>query len=301
MKRLLYVLVCMLVICACDNGSKSFQSTDPEVKTVQPDSTKKVDSLTMMGRNQLGMMEVEIAELKSSVSNMQAEMSNDSVQIDAINQKVDHKMEGSFLFVIIIGFAILLIAIIVLLVKYHDHDNKIREALEREFNDFKGLNQKLLNVQRTGTGQYEASISWREIDAIRQDLRNYNDRLNALEVKLQNQKVSHVVRDEQASSTTVERSIYFGVNQGNKFTKELAPSDESVAFKGNKIAENEVEFFPQSWDRIKSFNSLDSVVKIKGSTNGSSMKVIKKGYAVKKVENGISYWQVVDPVEIKLV
>jgi hypothetical protein len=82
---------------------------------------------------------------------------------------------------------------------------------------------------------------------------------------------------------------------------ELSASDERVAFKGNKISEDKVEFIPISWDRIKSLNSSETVVKIKGSLKGSNMKVLSKGYAVKRVENGKSYWQVMDPVEIQLV
>lgn len=304
MKKLLYVLICMLVICACNNNGAASLGTpnSSDNDTVQTDSTKTSDPIVQANSYQPGMLEVEMTDIKKSIRDIQTQMSNDSTQIvDIMSQKIDRKAGYSVFFSVVIGL-ILLLLIIVLLVKNRNlrlELKDMKDGVEKEINNLK---QQLQDAQRRGIGQYKQPLSRRDVeDILMENLKGVNARLKALEEKELKQKENRIAHKENSGSQIMEHNIYFGVNQGNKFTKELAPSDESVAFKGNMISEKEVEFIPLSWDRIKSFNSLDPVVKIKGSTNGSSLKVISKGYAVKKSENGISFWEVVDPVEIKLV
>lgn len=310
MKRLLYVLVCMLIMCACNNnGAPSLPSPDSTEEDAQPDSsTKDSDSISGNKRdrqgvsNRLGIIEVEINDLKGSISDMQARMSNDSTQIvETMNQKVDRKVDASAFFAAIFGLVILLILIIVLFAKNNKLRREINAAQSKEENDIENINLKLNNLQSSNTRQYKPLLSKGDIDNLNRILNDHNTRLAALEAKEQSRKESHNGQGGHSASPKVERNIYFGVNQGNIFTMELSASDERVAFKGNKISEDKVEFIPISWDRIKSLNSLDAVVKIKGSLKDSNMKVLSKGYAVKRVENGKSYWQVMDPVEIQLV
>lgn len=294
----------MLMICACNNNGAASLGTpgSTDNDTVQTDSTPKSDSIEQANSYQPGKLEVEMTDIKRSLSDIQTQMSNDSTQIvDTMSQKIDRKAGSSVFFVVVIGL-ILLLLIIVLFVKNRKLRLELIDMEDRVEIDINKLTQQLQNVQSAGIGQYKQPLSRRDVeDILMHNLKGVNERLKALEEKEQRQKESRIAHEENSGSRIMEHNIYFGVNQGNKFTKELAPGDESIAFKGNKTSEMEVEFIPQSWDRIKSFNSLDSVVKIKGATNGSSMKILSKGHAVKKSANGISFWEVVEPVEIKLV
>jgi hypothetical protein len=295
MKRLLYVLVCMLVICACNRKGNPYEdASDQYQESAQVDS----NAYASTNENRHDTLKVQVDTLALSVNHIQERMSNDST---LIAKKLDSKMEGSTIFAIIGAFAILLIFIIVLFVKNKELRSRLNDAESKEANHFTWLNQQVQNLQGQNSGQGGFSLSKRDVDVLNQTLLNYNARLTALEAKEQSRKESHNGQVGHSASPKVERNIYFGVNQGNIFTMELSASDERVAFKGNKISEDKVEFIPISWDRIKSLNSSETVVKIKGSLKGSNMKVLSKGYAVKRVENGKSYWQVMDPVEIQLV
>lgn len=307
MKRLLYVLVCMLVICACNNnGAPSIETPDSTEGATQSDSTKNSDSISKDKQeqqgvsNQLGVIEVKITDLKSSISNIQSQVSSDSTQIVEMNEKIDSKMDGKVIYAFIFAFVILLIFIIVLYVRNKELRSELHNAKDKEDSHYRRLKDNMQDLQGQSSGQRGFSWSKQDIDNLNQALQDYNSRLNALEAK-DRQKKTQIVPGGHSAQTTMERNIYFGINQGNIFTMELSASDERVAFKGNKISDDKVEFIPISWDRIKSLNSSESVVKIKGSLKGSKMKVLNKGYAVKRVENGKSYWQVMDPVEIQLV
>lgn len=301
MKRLLYVLVCMLVLCACNNnGATSSDVPNSSVNDSVPSETgTELDHTAQANQNQPGKLEVEVTDIKRSVNDIKAQMSKDSTKVEDMNKKIDQKANYSVLFTIIIGLIFFLSMIVVLFIKNKKLRSELQDRVEK---DFENLAQQIQDVQSAGIGQYKQLLSRQEVEnIIKSCFQNFDARLKALEVKEQSRKEPPIAQGKDSASHTMEHNIYFGVNQGNKFTKELAPSDESVAFKGNKISEKEVEFIPQSWDRIKSFNSLVSVVKIKGSTKGTLMKVAKKGHAVKKSENGISFWEVDDPVVIMLV
>lgn len=302
MKRLLYVLVCMLVLCACNNNGATFLGTpDSSVNdSVQSEIRNDSDSTAQANQDQLGKLEVKITNIERSINDIKAQMSKDSTKVETMSKKTDQKAKYSALFTVIIGL-VLCIPIVVLFKKIR----RLRCELNNLQDRVNGINRFIRlqqDMQSAGTGQLKPSLTRKEMeDILMHYLQKIDARLQALEVKEQSRETPPIAPEKGFVSHTMEHYIYFGVNQGNKFTKELAPSDESVAFKGNKISEKEVEFFPQSWDRIKTFNSLDSVVIIKGSTKGTSMKVIKKGHAIRKSENGFSFWEVDIPVEIKLV
>lgn len=308
MKRLLYVLVCMLIMCACNNnGAPSLPSPDSTEEGAQPDSSTK-DSDSIFGNkrdrqgesNRLGVIEVYITDLKSNISNIQSQVSSDSTQIAEMNDKIDSKMDGNAIYAFIFAFVILLFVIIVLFFKNKELNSELNEIKGKEHTHYDRLKQDLQDLQGQSSGQKGFSWSKQDIDNLNQALQSYNNRLNALEAKVRQKKVP-TAQVGHENQSTVERNIYFGVNQGNKFTKELALSDENTAFKAKKISENEVEFEPLSWNKIKTFNSLEDVVTIKGSLIGSNIKVLSNGRAVKRSYNGHDFWLVTKPAEIKLV
>lgn len=293
MKKILYVLVCMLVICACNRKGVPYEgASDQYQESAQVDS----NAYNSINENRHDTLKVQVDTLALSVSRIQEKMSNDST---LIAEKLDNKMEGYSIFAIIAAFAILLIAIIVLFVKNKELRSRLNNAESKEDNHFRLLNQQVQNLQGQDFRQNGISLSKQDIDNLNQALQSYNTRLNALEAK-DRQKKAHTVQDKPETQPTVERYIYFGVNNGDKFIKELVPSDESAAFKAKKISENEVEFEPLSWNKIRSLNSLEAVVIIK-SINGSNIKVLSNGLAVKRSYNGHDFWLVTKPAEIKLV
>lgn len=298
MKRLLYVLVCMLVICACNRKGASYEDgADPYQESAQVDS----NATDSNNENRHDTLKVQVDTLALSVNRIQDKMSNDSI---LIAKKLDSKMEGSIIFAIIAAFAILLIAIIVLFVKNKELSSRLNDAERKEDKDFTSLNQKTQNMQGQNTGQGGVSLSKRDVDILNQTLLNYNARLTALEAKEkeQNRKENHNGQGGHSAQPTMERNIYFGMNQRNIFSTELQPSDERVAFKGNIITETKIEFVPIKWEKIKSFDDLASVVKIKSkSPNGKTINVISPGKAEKKVGKSISYWQVTEPAVINII
>jgi hypothetical protein len=207
------------VICACNRKGNPYEdASDQYQESAQVDS----NAYASTNENRHDTLKVQVDTLALSVNHIQERMSNDST---LIAKKLDSKMEGSTIFAIIGAFAILLIFIIVLFVKNKELRSRLNDAESKEANHFTWLNQQVQNLQGQNSGQGGFSLSKRDVDVLNQTLLNYNARLTALEAKEQSRKESHNGQVGHSASPKVERNIYFGVNQGNIFTKETSILD----------------------------------------------------------------------------
>lgn len=290
MKKFLYFFICMLMLCAC-NKTQPVEDTQAPDENVQEQAMDKAKGDSTKNENKLGSLEVKITNIQTDVNNLKVQQSKDSTSVEELSKNVDQKVDSSIVYVMIGGFALLLILIIISLFKISDLRSKTRNSCDI-------LTQKInSNKQQQNYAPSNVGTSY----ARKGDIVGLQDEIEALKKRVRTLENAPVTvsepvkaKDEKKHNTS-SRFIYFGKNSGKIFSKELPPSNELVVFKGELISSSEVKFQPVSLDRIRSLNDIESVVTIKGSIqNARTMKVDKFGRAAK--EQG--YWKVESPVII---
>lgn len=285
----------MLMLCACNNSKPQ---EDPQAPTTDTTTVKKAksDSATK-SENLIGSLKVDVVELQTQVGNIKGQLSKDSTTVEELSKEVNKKVDSSIVYVIIGGFAILLILFVVALHKICILRSEMNSKLER----VKEPSQKQQSTSTTSSNVNRSYAKQKELTVLEQEVKVLNNKIKALEA-VQTKKPNPVKIDEGKKRETISKAVYFGKNYDDLFPDELSASNDLVVFKGEYVSATKVKFQPISLERIKSVNGIEKVITIKGGNiqRAKTMKVINEGTAVKKLSSGKDFWQLETPAVIQI-
>lgn len=286
------------MFCACNNSKPQEDAQAPEndtttIKNATKDSTTKSENL-------LGSLKVDVVELQTQVGNIKGQLSKDSTTVEELSKDVNKKVDSSIVYVIIGGFAILLILIVVALSKISTLKSKVN-GMELILEQLKGYSQKQQNTSTVLTSENRSYAKQKDITELGQKIIALSERVKTLEA-VQAKTPDPVKVEEGKKRDIISKSVYFGKNQYDLFPEELSASNELVVFKGEYVSPTKVKFQPISLERIKSVNGIEKVITIKGGNiqRAKTMKVIKEGTAIKKLSSGKDFWQLESPAVIQI-
>lgn len=305
-KILFYILACTLLMSACNLKSEFSQQNDDEQKTTDSTQTDQQSSDSLdKGKDMTGQLYVKMIDLTASVKEVRSQVDSTKTQINELNKVFEAKVDQMQFNMLLGGMILLFIVIIfIVIIKLQKHQRHVDQKIER----LKGHLNQLPENQKYA--QPSSSVSRRDIDALNKEINNIYSRLRTVEDTL-GQKLSVAslgVQQSQWNQQQVsqihqskeDRKIRFGVNTKNIFPNALDAGDVHIAFEGVYKSDNEVEFEPIGWERIKSFNELSDVVTVKGNREGSIMHIDRKGRAKKQIQVGRVYWEVTLPAIITI-
>lgn len=287
MKKIIYIIICLLVVCACNNSRPQEDPKAPKDDTTL--TTKKDSNNSVEGRKLPGTLEVDVTNLKTDVNNIKAQLSSDSTNVEKLSKAVGKKVDGSIVYFVIGGFAILLILIVLLFSQIL----KLRSQIEKDKQDLKTPPIKGQKKQQVAvsTNVSPAYAKQRDIIELRQQIEALSNKVKTLGAT-PTPPVAPAKAKEEKKRPIGAKNVYFGKNRGDIFPDELSPSNELVVFKGEFESPNKVKFQPISLDRIKSLNGLEDVLIIRGNVQkAKTMKVETFGKAVKH-DADQNYWKV---------
>lgn len=131
------------------------------------------------------------------------------------------------------------------------------------------------------------------------ELRNKNIKLEAEISSIKNYITTASQKKKTISNTP--KTIYLVANVGNKFIKEVPNYDEASAYKARYITDNEIEFEPISWQKIKMSPSYSNAVVTHGDpSKAKTMTVNKPGKALQLSGGKNISWLITEKCDIKL-
>ena len=298
MKKILLILIASITLCACNNGGAQSNSATKN-------STEQVDSDTIVPKK-FAELQHEYRDLKNSIRADSARIESVEQSLKDSNSELDNKVDKRLVYVLV-GICILLLLLVVIsLCGIHSlqkSKSKIKStiaSLENAINRLKDEGAVSNNrASVCAVHDYRDDIDYlqRQIDALKKkgDLQNVSKKEPTRESESDYKKTPLPAKDI--------KSGYFGVNDNRgRIGKVYMSATEEAVFQYFVKADGLVEFEPFSVKRIKSISSIRCAVNItEGSLqDATDMKVIKRGQAVQREQNGQKYWEVLYPAEVKL-
>lgn len=296
MKKILLIIIASITLCACYNGGAQSNSATKN-------STEQVDRDTF----------ASLAEFLPKYRDLKKSIRVDSARIDSVeqslkdsNKELDNKVDKQLVYVLV-GICILLLLLVVISLCGIHNLQKSKSKIKSTMASLENAINKLKDEGAVGNNR--ASV--RVVHDYRDDIDYLKRQIDALKKKTDMQSVSkkeptHGAESDykkEPSPTKDIKSGYFGVNDNRgRIGKEYMSATEEAVFQYYVKSDSLVEFEPLSVKRIKSISSIRSAVNItEGSLqDATEMKVIKRGQAVQREQNGQKYWEVLYPAEVKL-
>lgn len=300
MNRLLfYILICILTTCACSHSSNPARGNEKPKSSdsIQTDSDVFKNNQPLSQEKWLGQLEVKMSAITDSVTKINNEINDVKTKIENLEKEQETEAHN-LLELILIIVIVLLIILFVLYTKIQNQIKKERKQAENHTSS-STENQRYIQIEPSTYKSYSKYNSLENrINALENEIKKNAQSTNS---KIDQQIPQPPQQNKKTQPQKQERVIWFGANSENLFTNEYPAGDEHIAFKAIYTSEDEVEFEPTDWERIKSLNQLSCVVKKQVKGNGSKMKIGKRGKAKKQIcNNGRVLWQVTSQAEITI-
>ena len=298
MKKILLILIASATLCACDNGRT-------HTNRASKDSTAQVDSDSIAPK--------DLAELQQKYIDLNYSIRDNSSRIESVEQslndskrELDSKVDKRLVYVLIGICVLLLILVVVALLGIHN----LQKSRLKIKNSLASLETAINRLKDEGT-VVNNRASGRVMNDYRDDIDSLKRQIEALKGKVDITCVSkgkpihepEPVHKQTPSPVSEVKRGYFGVNDNRgRIGNVYMSATEEAVFQYYAKSDSIVEFEPLNLMRIKSIPSIRNAVDIlEGSLqDATEMKVVKRGQAVRREQNGQKYWEITLPAQIKL-
>lgn len=292
MKKILFIIVASITLCACDNGR--FHPNSLPKPSVEKTDSDSVDSKDLAALQQI------CRDMKNSIRDNSYRLESVEQSLNESNKALESKVDKQLIYVLLAISLLLLVLVMVSLWEIL----KLQKSKEK-------IKDKLIFFEKTiNRLKDEGATNNRASSRIVYDYRDDIDYLKRQIVALKENvsKGNHTYGPESESKKTPAsvndvKSGYFGFNDDRGIIgKVYTSATEEAFFKYYAKSDSLAEFEPLSVKRIKSISSIRKAITIlEGSLQeATELSVVKRGQAVQREQHGQKYWQVIQPAEVKL-
>lgn len=297
MKKILFIIVASITLCACDNGR--FQPNSLPKPSVEKTDSDSVDSKDLAALQQI------CRDMKNSIRDNSYRLESVEQSLNESNKALESKVDKQLVYVLLAISLLLLVLVMVSLweiLKLQKSKEKIKDKLiflENAINRLKDEGATNNRASSRIVYDYQDDINYlkRQIVALKENVNKEN-------VSKGNRTYGPESESKKAPASVNDvKSGYFGFNDDRGIIgKVYTSATEEAFFKYYAKSDSSAEFEPLSVKRIKSISSIRKAITIlEGSLQeATELSVVKRGQAVQREQHGQKYWQVIQPAEVKL-